>query len=171
MLSSVWRMMLSTYSLATRRSWLDFASAAEIISALLALAVRMTSCSSIMARACSSALLRRASASRLALPINSSLAETEPLCAPRRWRTEIRLYFAYNVYGFLALDNALVVAEGTPQASVTMPYRISSSSITSLLLAMRGLPPLFGFFFYIGDDRVRHESLELRAVLGYLPHY
>ena len=28
---------------------------------------------------------------------------------------------------------------------------------------------MFGFFFYIGDDRVRHESLELRAVLGYLP--
>ena len=28
---------------------------------------------------------------------------------------------------------------------------------------------MFGFFFYIGDDRVRHESLELRAVLGYDP--
>ena len=65
----------------------------------------------------------------------------------------------------------LSLPRGTPKLPSPCRYRISQASITSLLLAMRGLPPLFGFFFYIGDDRVRHESLELRAVLGYLPHY
>ena len=170
MLSSVWRMMLSTYSLATRRSWFDFASAAEIISALLALAVRMTSCSSIMARACSSALLRSASASRLALPINSSLAETS-LCASAIEDGRFAFISLIMSMAFSRSMMHLSLPRGTPQASVTMPYRISSSSITSLLLAMRGLPPLFGFFFYIRDDLIRHESLELRAVLGYLPHY
>ena len=34
---------------------------------------------------------------------------------------QVRLYLVDDVDRLLALDNALVIAEGTPQASVTMP--------------------------------------------------
>ena len=116
---------------ATRRSSALFASALEIISALLRLATRMTSCSSTMALAFSSELLRRASASFLALPINSSRAATRRLASAREEGMAALISLMISRAFSLSMMH-LSLPSGTPQASAIMLYSPSSSSITSV---------------------------------------
>ena len=99
---------------------MNLASAAAIISALRARASRTTSCSSTMARAFSSALLRRASASRLALPINSSRADTRRFASARA-EGRLALMSLMISMAFSRSMMHLSFPRGTPQASVTMP--------------------------------------------------